>query len=87
MPGAGAQLDFTSPASGKPLVYAPYAVPPPGEQRRLVLYDPTPTAKRTYWAILMGYPRGSQPAATWVVELPEQALRKFAAATTQPSTP
>ena len=71
--------------SGKPLVYTPSAVPPPGQDRRLVLYDPTPTTARTYWAILMGYPRGTQPAATWVVELPEQALRRFAAATTQPA--
>jgi hypothetical protein len=33
----------------------------------------------------MGYPRGDQPAATWVVELPEPALRSYAAATTQPA--
>jgi hypothetical protein len=77
--------EFTSPASGKRLVYTPSAVPPPGQDRRLVLYDPTPTGARTYWAILMGYPRGDQPAATWVVELPEQALRSYAAATTQPA--
>jgi hypothetical protein len=77
--------EFTSPASGKPLVYTPSAVPPAGQDRRLVLYDPTPTPGRTYWAILMGYPRGDQPAATWVVELPEHALRTFAAATTQPA--
>jgi hypothetical protein len=86
MAGTGQKLEFTSPISGKRLVYTPSAVPPPGQDRRLVLYDPTPTTGRTYWAILMGYPRGDQPAATWVVELPQQALRSFAsAATTQPA--
>jgi hypothetical protein len=83
--GAGPKPDFTSPSSGKPLVYTPSAVPPAGDDRRLVLYDPSPTPRRTYWAILMGYPRGNQPPATWVVELPEHALRTYAAATTQPA--
>jgi hypothetical protein len=77
--------DFTSPASGRPLVYTPSSIAPPGDDRRLVLYDPTPTRNRSYWAVLMGQPRGTQPAATWVVELPEHALRNFAAATTQPA--
>jgi hypothetical protein len=70
-------LNFVCPTSGKPYEYSSTGMSTQGDTRLLILYDAVPTASGMRGAILMQRPKGRQPAAMWVVSLPEPVFRAY----------
>lgn len=74
------QLDFTCSQTGEPYVYNPQGLEFAGRQERLVVYDAKPVHGGSRWGILAARPRGRDPAAMWVVRLPESIFLQYRAA-------
>ena len=73
----GTEPSYVSPTSGKPYAYLPAGLVTPGQPRRLIVYEAALAAGAKRWGILMGEPQGDQPAAMWVVPLPDEVFKAY----------
>ena len=71
-------LTFSSPASGKPFVYAPVGLRSPADPREIVLFDPAVDREGLRWVIKLRRPRGREVAATWVERIPNSIFQTYA---------
>lgn len=81
----GQQLEFACPESGAAYVYDPRGLELPGREERLLIYDSSPAHAGGRWGIIAGRPRGRDPAAMWVVRIPEAAFQQYHASPAAPA--
>jgi hypothetical protein len=65
------------PASGRPYVYAPAAIPPAGSDQFLVLYDAVPAHRGLRWGVFILPPHERQPPTTKVILMSEVVFRNY----------
>lgn len=81
MVDADKQLPLNCPKSGKPYRYHPNGLIAPGDKRLLILVDPEPSHSGYRLAIVATPPEPelSKPVSLWVVQIPDAAMKLYAA--------
>jgi len=77
MADPGTQLNFTSPASGRPYVYVPAGLQTPRGGKRIIVYDPALSANGKRWCILMGDSAPGKARTAEVFQMPETVFRTY----------
>jgi hypothetical protein len=72
-------LNLVCPTSGQPYVYVRSGVPLPGQDKRIVVFEPTPSKDGKRWCILMSTPAPRQAMWMDVLEVPESAFKAYEA--------
>lgn len=73
----GAEFNADCPVAGRPYVYVPRGLQAQGQERLLVLYDPTPAHAGLRWGVFIAPPRGGQLPSTYVLLMSEEVFRSF----------
>jgi hypothetical protein len=73
----GTELNFTCPASGLPYTYSPAGLMAAGQNKRIIVWDPTPAHNGIRWCILMPHMAPNTAIVPEVVPIPEKAFTAY----------
>jgi hypothetical protein len=73
-------LNTICPTSGQQYIYVRGGIPLPGQDKRIVVFEPTPSKDGKRWCILMSTPMPRQAMWMDVLQVPESAFKTYLAA-------
>lgn len=74
---ATAEFNTECPVSRQPYVYAPRGLQAQGQDRLLILYDPTPAHAGLRWGVFIAPPRDGQLPSTYVLIMSPEVFRSY----------